>query len=106
MRRCSVFVLPSRNEGLGCAYLEAMSCDKPVIACCGQGIDEVIEHGENGWLIPVDGLEQLVQGLAVLLGSSELRARIGIAARQTVLEKLTLSHQAEHLARIYREAIA
>jgi len=106
MRRCSVFVLPSRNEGLGCVYLEAMSCGKPVIACRGQGIDEVIEHGANGWLIPVEGLEQLVQGLSALLGSSELRARIGMAARQTVLEKLTLSHQAQHLARTYREAIA
>jgi len=106
MRRCSVFVLPSRNEGLGCVYLEAMSCGKPVIACRGQGIDEVIEHGANGWLIPVEGLEQLVQGLSALLGSSELRARIGMAARQTVLEKLTLSHQAQLLARIYRDAIA
>ena len=106
MRRCSVFVLPSRNEGLGCVYLEAMSCGKPVIGCRGQGIDEVIEHGKNGWLIPVDGLEELVQGLSVLLGSPELRTRIGTVARQTVLEKLTLSQQAQHLARIYRQAIA
>jgi len=106
MRRCSVFVLPSRNEGLGCVYLEAMSCGKPVIGCRGQGIEEVIEHGRNGWLIPVDGLEPLVQGLSALLGSSELCTRIGIAARQTILEKLTLSHQAQHLARIYRETIA
>ena len=106
MRRCSVFVLPSRNEGLGCVYLEAMSCGKPVIGCRGQGIDEVIEHGKNGWLIPVDGLEQLVQGLSALLGSPEVCARIGTAARQTILEKLTLSHQAQHLARIYRQAIA
>lgn len=105
MRRCSVFVLPSRNEGLGCVYLEAMSCGKPVIACRRQGIDEVIEHGKNGWLIPVDGLEQLVQGLSALLGSSELRTRIGKAARQTILERLTLSHQAQHMVRIYREAI-
>jgi glycosyltransferase involved in cell wall biosynthesis len=106
MRRCSVFALPSRNEGLGCVYLEAMSCGKPAIACRGQGIDEVIEHGKNGWLIPVDGLGQLEQGLSALLGSPELRARIGTAARQTILEKLTLSHQAQHLARIYRDAIA
>ncbi len=105
MRRCSVFVLPSRNEGLGCVYLEAMSCGKPVIACRGQGIDEVMEHGKNGWLITVDGLEQLVQGLSALLGSPELCKRIGAAARQTVLEKLTLSHQAQRLASIYREAI-
>jgi glycosyltransferase involved in cell wall biosynthesis len=106
MRRCSVFVLPSRNEGLGCVYLEAMSCGKPVIGCRGQGIHEVIEHGKNGWLIPVDGLEQLVQGLSVLLGSPEMCARIGTAARQTILEKLTLSHQAQQLDGIYRQAIA
>ena len=104
MRSCSVFVLPSRNEGLGCVYLEAMSCAKPVIACRGQGIDEVIEHGKNGWLIPVDGLEPLVQGLSALLGSPEMRTQVGTAARRTILEKLTLSHQAQHLATIYRQA--
>jgi teichuronic acid biosynthesis glycosyltransferase TuaC len=106
MQRCSVFVLPSANEGLGCVYLEAMSSAKPVIGCRGQGIEEVIEHGKNGWLIPVDGLAQLEQGLSALLASPELCARIGAAARQTILEKLTLSHQAQQLAKIYRQAIA
>jgi teichuronic acid biosynthesis glycosyltransferase TuaC len=106
MRRCSVFVLPSRNEGLGCVYLEAMSCGKPVVACRGQGIEEVIEHGENGWLIPVNGLDELVRGLSALLASPELRTRIGTAARHTILGKFTLSHQAQYLARIYREGIA
>ena len=106
MRRCSVFALPSRNEGLGCVYLEAMSCGRPVVACRGQGIEELIEHGKNGWLISVDALEELVQGLSVLLGSPELRAGIGAAARHTIMEKLTLSHQAQHLAGIYRQAIA
>jgi glycosyltransferase involved in cell wall biosynthesis len=104
MRTCTVFVLPSRYEGLGCVYLEAMASGKPVIACRGQGIDEVIDHGRNGWLIPIDGLEELVQGLQALLGDAELRARIGRAARQTILDKLTLSHQAQSLMRIYEEA--
>ena len=105
MRRCSVFVLPSRNEGLGCVYLEAMSCGKPVVGCQGQGIDEVIEHGKNGWLVPAEGLEELVQGLSALLGSPELRTRIGTVARQTILERFTLSHQAQHLVRVYRQAV-
>jgi len=106
MRRCSVFVLPSRNEGLGCVYLEAMSCGKAVIGCQGQGIDEVIEHRKNGWLVPADGLEELVQGLSALLGSPDLRTRIGTAARQTILERFTLSHQAQQLAKIYRQGIS
>ena len=106
MRRCSVFALPSQNEALGCVYLEAMSCGKPVVACRGQGIDEVIEHGRNGWLIPADGLEELVQGLSVLLASPELCTRMGTAARQVILEKLTLPHQAQRLAAVYGQAIA
>jgi len=103
MRNCTVLALPSRYEGLGCVYLEAMACGKPVIACRGQGIDEIIQHGSNGWLIPVDGLEELIQGMQVLLSDAELRARIGEAARQAILDELTLSRQAENLATIYEE---
>lgn len=111
MRACSVFVLPSKYEGLGCAYLEAMACGKPVIACRGQGIDEIIEHGKNGWLIPgwsvpEDAEAELEHGLAALLQSADLRSRIGASARATILAGFTLSHQAERLAQIYREAIA
>jgi glycosyltransferase involved in cell wall biosynthesis len=106
MRACSVFVLPSRNEGLGCVYLEAMACGKPVIACRGQGIDEIIEHGRNGWLIPVDGLDELVQGLSTLLQSADVSLRMGIAARETILNGLTLRDQAQRIADIYRQAIA
>jgi teichuronic acid biosynthesis glycosyltransferase TuaC len=106
MRACSVFVLPSRNEGLGCVYLEAMACGKPVIACRGQGIEEIIEHGRNGWLIPVDGLDELTQGLSTLLQSADVSSRMGTAARETVLNGLTLLDQAQRLANIYRQAIA
>ena len=106
MRNSTVFALPSRYEGLGCVYLEAMACGKPVIACQAQGIDEVVDHGINGWLIPVDGLEELVQGLQVLLGDAGLRARIGQTARQTILDKYTLSQQAGNLVKIYEEAAA
>ncbi len=105
MRRCSAFVLPSRYEGLGCVYLEAMACAKPVIACRGQGIEEIIEHGRNGWLIPPDGFDELVQTLATLLGSRDLCARLGQTARETILRGFTLAHQAEALTRIYQDAI-
>lgn len=103
MRDCTIFALPSRYEGLGCVYLEAMASGKPAIACHGQGIDEIIQHGNNGWLIPVDGLEELMQGMQLLLVNAELRTQIGQAARQTILDKLTLAHQAESLVKIYEE---
>jgi len=83
-----------------------MACGKPVIACRGQGIDEIIEHRKNGWLIPVDGLNELVQGFSTLLQSPDLRLRLGAAARETILNGLTLSDQAHRLAQIYGGAIA
>jgi glycosyltransferase involved in cell wall biosynthesis len=82
-----------------------MACGKPVIGCRGQGIDGVIEHGRNGWLIPGDGLEELVQELSALFRSPELCVRVGTAARQTILKKFTLSHQAEQLIAVYRHSV-
>lgn len=103
MRQCTIFALPSRFEGLGCAYLEAMACGKPVIACEGQGIAEIIQHGQNGWLIPIDGIAEMAEVLRQLLSSSDSRAKIGINARQTILSGLTLTDQVRHLNDLYRE---
>ena len=104
-RGCTVFVLPSFYEGLGCVYLEAMASGKAAIGCTGQGIEEVIRHGENGWLIPPNGREELIEGLRVLLGNQALRAQIGAAARQTVLQSFTLAHQAQRLLTIFQESV-
>lgn len=105
MRRCSVFALPSEYEGLGCVYLEAMSAEKPVIACRGQGIDEIIQHRGNGWLVGPNNLQELTEALRILLENAPLRQQLGDAARQTILQGFTLADQAERLARLYRECL-
>jgi glycosyltransferase involved in cell wall biosynthesis len=105
MRRCTLFALPSRYEGLGCVYLEAMSAGKPVVGCRGQGIAEVIQHGSNGFLVGPDNEKELALALAMLLRDESLRRNLGTAARDTILDRLTLAQQAESLARIYREAV-
>ncbi len=106
MQRCTVFALPSRYEGLGCVYLEAMAVGKPVIGCRGQGIAEIIQQGSNGFLVGPDNEKELTLALAMLLGDEGRRKNIGAAARDTILERFTLAHQAENLARIYRECVA
>lgn len=103
MRRCAIFALPSSYEGLGCVYLEAMASGKPTIGCQGQGIDEVIEHVANGWLVSPCGVEDLAKALSTLLQDRQLRNKIGAQARGTVLREFTLAHQAQRLAGIYRE---
>jgi glycosyltransferase involved in cell wall biosynthesis len=105
IRRCTVFALPSRYEGLGCVYLEAMSAGKPVIGCRGQGIAEVIQHGFNGFLVGPDNERELTLTIAMLLRDKSARNNIGTAARDTILEKFTLASQAEDLARVYGDSV-
>jgi teichuronic acid biosynthesis glycosyltransferase TuaC len=106
MCRCVFFALPSRYEGLGCVYLEAMAAEKPVIACRGQGIDEIIRHGSNGWLIDPGNLQELVAALSMLLQNLKLRQQLGGTARRTILQGFTTSHQATQLMLLYRECLA
>lgn len=105
MRRCTVFALPTRHEDLGNAHLEAMSTSKPVIGCRGTAIAEIIHHGSNGFLVGPDNENELTLAIAMLLRDESLRSNLGVAARDTILDRLTFAHQAESLARIYREAI-
>ena len=105
MRRCTFFALPSRDEAMGCVYLEAMATGKPIIGCRQQGIEEIVHHGENGWLIQPGNLQEMVQAITVLLKNSPLRKRIGLEARKTIVGGLTLKHQAARLNRLYRESV-
>jgi glycosyltransferase involved in cell wall biosynthesis len=102
MRLCSVFALPSSYEGLGCVYLEAMACAKPAIGCRGQGIEEIIEHGRTGMLVTPENEHELTDSMLTLLRDKELRQRMGRNARAIVLDRLTLNHQAQQLAEVYR----
>jgi len=105
MRCCTLFVLPSSYEGLGCVYLEAMAGGMPVIACRGQGIEEIIRHKENGWLIGVENLEELAQAISAMLEDPGLRVEMGKAARHTILDGLTLAHQAKRMRLFYDRVI-
>lgn len=105
MRRCTILALPSSYEGLGCVYLEAMATGKPVIGCRGQGIEEIIRHRENGWLVEDASVEEVTRALLCLLENRELREKIGSEARPTVLHQFTLAHQAEELNRVYRDGL-
>jgi teichuronic acid biosynthesis glycosyltransferase TuaC len=106
VQACTLFALPSRYEGLGCVYLEAMSVGKAVIGCREQGIAEVIQHGTNGFLVGPDNERELTLALAMLLRDETRRRNIERAARDTILERFTLPQQAEQLARIYRECVS
>lgn len=85
LRRAYVFAAPSVYEGgPGFAYLEAMACGLPVIACQGSGAAEVVRHAEWGLLIPPRDVKALVEALRLLLADPDLRSSMGTRARSFV----------------------
>jgi glycosyltransferase involved in cell wall biosynthesis len=82
-----------------------MSCGKPVIGCREQGIAEIIQHGSNGFLVGPGNEKELTLAIGMLLRDPRRRDSLGMLARDNILDRLTLAHQADALARIYRESV-
>ena len=75
-------VVPSRNEGMGRALVEAMALGRPVVATAVGGIPAVIADAECGRLIPPDDPEALAEALIELGRDAGLRRKLGEAGRQ------------------------
>jgi glycosyltransferase involved in cell wall biosynthesis len=105
---CDLFVLPSRKEGFGLVFAEAMACGKPVVAARAGGATDVVEHGVTGLLVSGEG-DELAQAIISVLRDPHLRARMGAAGRARVLQRFLYRHFAERwtawLAQLLPEAV-
>jgi glycosyltransferase involved in cell wall biosynthesis len=80
-----LLALPSYDEGLPRAVLEAMAMTCPVVASEVGGVPELIQHGVNGLLVPPGDRAALVEALKSLIDDEALRARLGRRARQDAM---------------------
>ena len=83
-RRARVFCLPSRQEGFGIVFLEAMAAGLPIVAARAAAVPEVVADGECGTLVPPGDEAALARELGRMLGDAALRERLGEAARRRV----------------------
>jgi glycosyltransferase involved in cell wall biosynthesis len=78
-RQAAIFCLPSRQEGFGIVYLEAMAAGLPIVACAAAAVPEVVSDGEVGLLVPPVNPSALAGALAQLAEDADLRQRLGAA---------------------------
>lgn len=99
-RACEIFALPSRSEGFGLVYLEAMACGKPVIAGAHGGAPEVVDDGKSGYLVQHDDTGQLATSLETLLSDPALAQQMGARGRERVERDFRFAVFAQSLRKI------
>ncbi|MFV0136275.1 glycosyltransferase family 4 protein [Streptomyces sp. HMX87] len=106
VRSAEIACVPSLYEGFSLPAAEAMATGTPLLATTGGAIPEVADpDGETCLAVPPGDAGALAAGLGRLLGDPGLRARLGHAGRQRVLERFTWARAAEGTVARYREAI-
>ena len=98
-----IFAHPSRWEGFGLVFLEAMAAGVPIIATRTSAIPEIVEDGETGLLVPVDDGDALSDALSLLLTNGPLRKRMGLAGRRRLEEHFSVQKMVEETAKIYQQ---
>jgi phosphatidyl-myo-inositol dimannoside synthase len=102
---CDVFALPSRGEGFGLVFLEAMAHSKPLVGCAQGGIPDIVEDGVTGLLVPFGDTDRVGQALESLLSHPDEARQMGERGRQRVVKEFSFEHFQSSLEELLRDVL-
>lgn len=100
-----LYVLPSYNEDMPLAILEAMSYSVPVVSTYVGGIPSLVENGVNGILIEAGNLQQLEGAIIKLLSTKELRNKISENNYSCIKNSFGIESGMERIYTLYESLI-
>ncbi len=103
LAQIDIFVYPSWHEGFGRSIMEALAMEKAVVATRVGGITDLINDGENGFLIEPHKPEELAEKLKILMKSKELREKFGKAGREWVSKNFEWNEGIKKFANLFLE---
>jgi glycosyltransferase involved in cell wall biosynthesis len=100
-----VYVQTARREGFGFSVLEAMAWGRPVVATTAGGLISLVRDGQTGFLVPVGQPEAVAAKVLDLLGSRELRVKMGTLGREQAIREFSLPRMIERTLRLYASVL-
>lgn len=101
-----MLVLPSFAEGVPVVLMEAMASRIPVVASRVAGVQELVEDGVSGAVLPPGDVETLVETLIRLLSNPETRAQMGQAGRAKVEAEFDIVKEADWLGYLFSSSLS
>lgn len=105
MRKASIVCLPSYQEGLPKALIEAASCAKPIVTTDVPGCKEVVSHGLNGYLVKERDSKELAFFLEELILDKNLRYSMGQEGRRIVLDRFAENLITKKTRKVWEEVL-
>ncbi|WP_027456822.1 glycosyltransferase [Dechloromonas agitata] len=100
-----VFVLPTHQEALGTAFIEAGAMGLPAVASNVDGVPEVILNGKTGYLVPAHDGKALIEPISRLLADPVLRQSMGANATEFVRRKFAREVMAQGMEALYERLL-
>ena len=104
--RFDIGILISNFEGFGNAIVECAMAGKPVIGSAVGGITEIIEDGNNGFLIKPGDYEALATKIELLLTNEDLRKKMGARAKEDALKRFTITNWINNVILLYNKLLS
>ena len=105
LRECSLFFLPSYNEGMPMAVLDAMGYGLPIVSTTVGGIPKIVHDEQNGFLRNPGDICGMADAIIELLNNKYLNIRMSNASLKIVEEKYSLKMHLDKLFDVYEEAL-
>lgn len=102
---CDIFTRPSRSEGLGISFIEAMAAGLPIVATRVGGIQDFLTDGKTGWAVDVEAPEQIVDAVRHILSNPVHTKSVVAAAKGLVLREYDWNPIAAKMKGIFRQLI-
>ena len=104
-QKASVFVLPSRHEGMSNALLEAQAWGVPAVVSDIPGNRAVVDNGVTGLVVPVEDHIRLAESILYLLDDSKKRQEMGHNARERIVEHFSMQIIAKNYVTMYKSMV-
>jgi glycogen(starch) synthase len=101
----TTLAMPSRTDSFGITFLEAWSYGIPVIGARTWGVMDVVEDGEDGFLVPFGDVDVLAQAIRRLIDRPDLAAAMGERGRRKVYAHHTWEHKCRAVSDAYRQLV-
>lgn len=105
MAALDIYMLPTRREGFGVTFIEAMSMEVPVVTSRIPPLDKIIVSGRSGVLATIDAPDAFASAVEPLLTNAELRRQMGEAGRRDVIERFEQTRMCGAYERLFLECL-